>query len=50
MKKSTLTDWIELKKNKKHFETILKCRETLRGQKEWDNMSIFFKSADKHIH
>ncbi len=49
MKSNSISSWVELKKHTKNFETIVNCQRILRKPKEWDNMAIFFKEADKHI-
>ena len=49
MKNNAIHHWVELKKQTKHFETIIKCKRQLRKTTPWDDMAYFFKEADKYI-
>ncbi len=47
--KNAVARWVELKNNTRHFETILQSKRILQGHGKWDDMSQFFREADKHI-
>ncbi|WP_281645721.1 hypothetical protein [Parendozoicomonas sp. Alg238-R29] len=54
MKNAAVARWVELKKNTRHFETIMQSRRILnyanvQGVNKWDDMSSFFREADKYI-
>lgn len=49
MKNHSIANWVELKKQTRHFETVLNCKRILKRTTEWNNMATFFKEADKHI-
>jgi|GEM_PF-5226160 len=49
MKNSGISNWVELKKQTPHFETIMNCRRILKRTTPWNDMSLFFKEADKRI-
>lgn len=49
MKNSGINNWVQLKKQTPHFTTIMNCRQILKRSTPWNDMSLFFKEADKHI-
>ncbi|MFK0570225.1 hypothetical protein [Endozoicomonas sp.] len=49
MKSNGITSWVELKKHTPQFEAILNSRRALKKASPWDDMTLFFKEADKHI-
>ncbi len=49
---NTMSDakrWIELKQNTHIFTDIMNARKTLKRSTSWDDMTKFFREADKHL-